>query len=179
MRLSRCPAIKQICIVFFVILFFVLVINLIAGSIFAAVSDPAAPDFTLPDVHGKKVSLSEFKGNVVILNFWATWCGPCKAEMPSLNNLYLEFKNKRLVVLAISVDPTERPVLSFIADKKLALPVLMDKTKEVYFDSYAVMGLPTTFIIDKNGVLIQKILGEQDWDSPQMKEKILNLLTGR
>lgn len=99
--------------------------------------------------------------------------------MPSLNNLYLEFKKKGLVVLAISIDLNEKPVLSFISDKKLAFPVLMDKSKEVYFDSYAVMGLPATFIIDKNGLLIEKILGEQEWDSPKMKEKILDLLTGR
>jgi peroxiredoxin len=147
-----------------------------AASVFAEMPGPAAPDFTLNDVHGIKVSLSGLKGNVVILNFWATWCGPCKAEMPSLNNLYVEFKNKGLVVLAISVDATEKPVLSFISEKKLALPVLMDKSKEVYFDSYAVMGLPATFIIDRRGVLIEKIMGEQEWDSPKMKEKILNLL---
>src|SRR5208283_318169 len=179
MGLLRCPTIKQICLLFFAILLGVLIINFMAGSIFAGVSGPAAADFTLPDVHCTKVSLSAFKGHIVILNFWATWCGPCKAEMPSLNNLYLEFKNRGLVVLAISVDPTEKPVLSFISEKKLALPVLMDKSKEVYFDSYAVMGLPATFIIDKNGVLIEKIMGEQEWDSPKIKEKILKLLTGR
>ncbi len=159
-------------------LFAVLIINFNAVPTFAGVSGPAAPDFTLADVHGKKVSLSAFKGNVVILNFWATWCGPCKAEMPSLNNLYLELRNKGLMVLAISVDPTEKPVLSFILEKKLALPVLMDKNKEVYFDSYAVMGLPATFIIDRRGGLVEKIMGEQEWDSPKMKEKILNILTG-
>ena len=157
--------------------FAVLIINFIAGPIFAEASGPAAPDFTLADVHGKKVSLSGFSGKVVILNFWATWCGPCEAEMPSLNNLYQEFQSKGLAVIAISVDPTEKSVLSFIAEKKLAFPVLMDKNKEVYFDSYAVMGLPTTFIIDRSGVLIEKIMGEQEWDSAKMKEKILKLLT--
>src|SRR5208283_1246283 len=179
MRLFRCPTVKQVCLPFLFMLFVVLIINFIAGSIFAGVSGPAAPDFTLNDVHGKKISLSAFKGNIVILNFWATWCGSCKAEMPSLNNLYLEFKNKGLAVLAISIDPEENPVLSFIAEKKLAFPVLMDKSKEVYFDSYAVMGLPATFIIDRKGVIIEKSMGEQEWDSPKMKEKILNLLTGR
>src|SRR5208283_3625751 len=158
-----------------IITFFV---NFVAAFVFAETPGSAAPDFTLNDVHDKKVSLSAFKGKVVLVNFWATWCGPCKAEMPSLNNLYLEFKNKGLAVLAISVDPTEKPVLSFIAEKKLALPVLMDKDKEVYFDSYAVMGLPTTFIIDENGIIIEKIMGEQEWDSPKMKERILNLLRG-
>ena len=155
----------------------VLFLFLFASSLPAKTQDSAAPDFTLSDVHGKKVSLSEFRGKVVILNFWATWCGPCVAEMPSLNNLYQEFKSRGLVVIAISVDPTEKSVLSFIAEKKPAFPVLMDKNKEVYFDSYAVMGLPATFIIDRRGVLVEKIMGEQEWDSPKMKEKILDLLT--
>ena len=160
-------------------LFAVLIINFNAVPTFAGVSGPAAPDFTLADVHGKKVSLSAFKGNVVILNFGQHGAGHARAEMASLNNLYLELRNKGLMVLAISVDPTEKPVLSFILrEKKLALPVLMDKNKEVYFDSYAVMGLPATFIIDRRGGLIEKIMGEQEWDSPKMKEKILNILTG-
>ncbi len=150
---------------------------LIAPPLLAKTQDSAAPDFTLTDLHGKKVSLSGFRGKVVILNFWATWCGPCEAEMPSLNNLYREFKSKGLVVIAISVDQSETSVLSFIAEKKLAFPVLLDKNKEVYFDSYAVMGLPTTFIIDRSGVLVEKIMGEQEWYSPETKEKILNLLT--
>jgi len=138
-----------------------------------------APDFTLNDISGNKVSLFTFNGNVVILNFWATWCGPCKAEMPSLNNLYLELRNKGLDVVAISIDATEKPVLSFVSQKKLAFPVLMDKNKEVYFDSYAGMGLPETFIIDRKGILIEKLMGEQEWDSPKMKDKILLYLTGR
>ena len=176
MRLFRCPTVKQVSLLSLVMLFVVLILNFIPCSIFAGVSGPAAPDFTLADVHGKKVSLSGFRGKVVILNFWATWCGPCEAEMPSLNTLYQEFKSKGLVVIAISVDPTEKSVLSFIAEKKPAFPVLLDKNKEVYFDSYAVMGLPAAFIIDRSGVLVEKIMGEQEWDSPKMKEKILNLL---
>lgn len=174
---SHWSTIKQVCLLFLLILFCVLIINFFAGSIFAAASGPAAPDFTLADAHGKKVSLSEFRGKVVVLNFWATWCGPCEAEMPSLNNLYKEFKSKGLVVIAISVDPTTATVLSFITEKKLAFPVLLDKNKEVYFDNYAVMGLPTTFIIDRNGVLVEKIMGEQEWDSSKMRVKFLNLLT--
>ena len=174
---SRWTTIKQVCLLFFLILLCVLIINFVAGSIFAAASGPAAPDLKLADVHGKNVSLSEFRGKVVILNFWATWCGPCEAEMPSLNNLYKEFKSKGLVVIAISVDQTEKSVLSFITEKKLAFPVLLDKNKEVYFDSYTVMGLPTTFIIDRSRVLVEKIMGEQEWDSSKMRVKILNLLT--
>ena len=156
-----------------------LFIYLIGSPGFAQMPGSKAPDFTLNDISGNKVSLFTFNGNVVILNFWATWCGPCKAEMPSLNNLYLELRNKGLDVVAISIDATEKPVLSFVSQKKLAFPVLMDKNKEVYFDSYAGMGLPETFIIDRKGILIEKLMGEQEWDSPKMKDKILLYLTGR
>lgn len=144
-----------------------------------AFSGEKAADFTLPDINGKKVSFSEFKGKVVVLNFWATWCGPCRAEMPSLNNLYNEYKDKGLVVLAVSVDASEKPVKSFARELKLTFPVLMDKDKAVSFDEYAALGLPTTFLIDKNGIVIEKIMGEREWDSPQMKEKILKLLGGK
>ncbi|MFZ5997707.1 MAG: peroxiredoxin family protein [Nitrospirota bacterium] len=145
----------------------------------AANSGSPAPDFTLTDISGKKISLSELKGKVVLLNFWATWCGPCKAEMPALNKLYLELKEKGFVILAVSLDTAEKPVKSFIAEKKLAFPVLMDSDKELSFDKYAVMGLPTTFLIDKKGIIVERILGDREWDAPQMKDKILKLLSGR
>lgn len=149
-----------------------------ANAASAATAGAAAPDFTLPEIGGKKVSLSEYKGKAVVLNFWATWCAPCKAEMPSLNELYLELRNKGLVVLAVAVDSSDKPVRSFAAENKLAFPVLIDKEKEVHFDSYAVMGLPTTFLIDKKGVIVERIIGERDWSSPMMQEKVSKLLSG-
>jgi len=152
---------------------------LIASYVFAQTSGTVAPGFALSDIHGKKVSLSDFRGKVVILNFWASYCGPCKAEMPSLNKLYLELKNRGLAVIAVSVDPTEAPVLSFASENKLAFPVLMDKNKEIYFDDYASIGLPTTFIINRKGIISEKIIGEQEWDSPEIKGRILNLLGGK
>ena len=138
-----------------------------------------APDFTLTDIAGKKTSLAEFRGKVVLLNFWATWCGPCRAEMPSLNKLYLDLRDRGFVVLAVSIDTSDKPVKSFVAEKRLAFPVLMDKDKEVSFDLYGAMGMPTSFLIDKNGVITEKIMGEMEWDSPKMKEKILKLLGGK
>jgi peroxiredoxin len=134
-----------------------------------------APDFTLNDIYGKKVMLSQFRGKVVILNFWSIWCGPCLAEMPSLNKLYLEFKDKGLMVIGIAEDPAEKPVKSYIQEKGLAFPVLMDKERKVYF-KYSLFGIPVTFLIDKKGVIVEKFIGERDWSSPQMKEKISNLL---
>ncbi|NWF52900.1 MAG: TlpA family protein disulfide reductase [Nitrospirae bacterium] len=134
-----------------------------------------APDFTLNDLYGMKIALSQFKGKVVILNFWSIWCGPCLAEMPSLNRLYLEFKDKGLVVLAIAEDPAEKPLRAYVKDKGLAFPVLMDKDRKVYF-KYALFGIPVSFLIDKKGVIVEKFIGESDWVSHQMKEKILILL---
>jgi len=135
-----------------------------------------APSFELTDVDGKKVAFADYKGKVVLINFWATWCGSCKAEMPSLNNLYVAFKNDGFIVLAITIDPKEKPVQKFLKDVTVTFPVLMDKEQEVYFDEYGVLGLPTSFLIDRDGVIREHIRGERQWDSADMKEKIKGLL---
>ncbi len=139
-------------------------------------SPKAAPEFTLSDINGKKVSLSDFKGKVILLNFWGTWCGPCTAEMPSLNRLYAALKNDGFVVLAVSIDPSDKPVRSFVSAKGITFPVLMDPDKEAYFDLYAVFALPTSFLIDRKGMIVAKVLGDREWDSPDMKNKIADLL---
>jgi peroxiredoxin len=139
-------------------------------------SPKPAPEFSLSDINGKKVSLSDFKGKVILLNFWATWCGPCTGEMPSLNRLYASFKNDGFMVLAVSIDPSDKPVRSFVSSKGITFPVLMDPEKEAYFDLYAVFALPTSFLIDRKGMIIAKVLGDREWDSPDMKNKIADLL---
>jgi peroxiredoxin len=146
---------------------------------FAKTPDSLAPDFTLSDLDGKNVTLSKFRGKVVLLNFWNTWCGPCRAEMPSLNNLFLELKDKGLVVLSISIDTSEEPVRAFISERKIVFPVLMDKKQKVYAKKYFLYGLPVTFLIDKKGIIVEKFIGERDWSSQEMKEKIVRLLDGR
>jgi len=153
----------------------VLFLSLTFWNMASANKGSLAPDFTLNDLCGKKVTLSQFRGKVVILNFWSIWCGPCLAEMPSLNKLYLELKDKGLVVLAIAEDPAEKPLKSYIKEKGLAFPVLMDKERKVYL-KYSLFGIPVSFLIDKKGVIIEKIIGESDWVSPQMKEKVVKLL---
>lgn len=138
-----------------------------------------APTFELADINGKKTDLSDYKGKVVLINFWATWCGPCKAEMPSLNKLFLSLKNDGLIVLAIAVDSSEEPVKSFLKNKTVDFPVLMDKEQDVYFDLYAVLGLPTSFLIDRDGIIREKIRGEREWDAQDIKEKIEKLLKSK
>ncbi|MFO0753626.1 MAG: TlpA disulfide reductase family protein [Thermodesulfovibrionales bacterium] len=144
----------------------------------AAAAGPgaAAPDFTLPDAGGKKVSLAEGKGKAILLHFWATWCGPCRAEMLSLSTLYREFRDKGLLVLAVSVDTSAKPVHAFLAEQNIPFPVLLDTEREVYFDTYAVFGLPTSFLINRDGVIAERIVGETAWDSPAVKEKVRRLL---
>ncbi len=135
-----------------------------------------APLFTLKDTQGTNVSLSDFKGKVVLINFWSIWCGPCKAEMPSLNNLYKALKDKGFAVLAISTDSSEKAVRSFVAERRIFFPVLMDKDQTVYSDKYAVLGLPMSFLIDRNGVVVGRVVGEVEWDSPEMVNKITGVL---
>ncbi len=138
-----------------------------------------APAFELSDINGKKVAFTDYKGKVILINFWATFCGPCKAEMPSLNNLFNAFKNDGFMVLAISIDSSEKPVQTYLKDNPLAYPVLMDKDQDVYFDQYGVLGLPTSILIDRDGIIREIIRGERKWDAPDMKEKIGKLLTNK
>jgi len=162
--------------VFIIITVLICITFLFYGTSFSLPkTNSLAPDFTLNDIDGNKVTLSELRGNVVILNFWSIWCGPCLAEMPYLNKLYLEFKDKGLIVIAVAEDPAEKPARSYIEEKRLALLVLMDKKRKVYYQ-YSLFGIPVSFLIDKKGVIVEKFIGERDWTSLQMKEKILQLL---
>jgi peroxiredoxin len=125
--------------------------------------DKRAPDFSLLDLHGKKVGLKQFRGKIILLNFWATWCGPCKEEMPFLEILHQQFKEKDFVVLTVSVDYEEAKVVrEFINKQRYTFPVLLDPKSEV-LDLFDVKGIPTTFIIDKKGKMLGRAIGPRDW----------------
>lgn len=138
-----------------------------------------APVFELRDLEGERVSLSNSRGKVILLNFWATWCEPCRAEMPSIENLYRKFKDKGLVIIGVSVDNSEKAVRSFIRERGITFPILLDKEKEVSFGDYGIIGLPVTFLIDRKGIIVDKVFGERQWDSEDTIEKINRLLEGR
>jgi cytochrome c biogenesis protein CcmG/thiol:disulfide interchange protein DsbE len=141
-------------------------------------SDSKAPNFDLEDLKGGKTELKNFKGKVVFLNFWATWCGPCKEEMPSIEALYQQFKEKDFVFLTISVDyEGKKPVKEFIEKQRYTFPVLLDPKCET-LDFYKVKGVPTTILIDKNRKMIGKTTGPKNWKSPEAIS-LLNLLLGR
>ena len=134
-----------------------------------------APDFRLEDLSGKKVELKHFKGKVIFLNFWATWCGPCKEEMPSMEALYEKFKERSFAFLAISVDYEEKKkVKEFIDKHHYTFPVLIDP-KGLTLDLYKVKGIPTTILIDKKGRMVGKAIGPVDWKHPEIVN-ILNQL---
>jgi peroxiredoxin len=137
---------------------------------------PVAPDFTLPDLDGRMISLSSFKGKVVIVNIWATWCPPCVAETPSLDKLYKMFKDEGLELLAVSVDEGgKRKVESFMKKKNLSFPVLLDP-EGMITRLYGTTGVPESFIVRKDGTLDNRIQGAIEWTSPKVIEYFQQLL---
>lgn len=135
-----------------------------------------APNFRLPSLTGEEYSLASLKGKVVFLNFWATWCAPCKAEMPSMEVLYQEFKEENFEILAISNDiDGDRSVRPFVEALNLSYPILLDPDYRVD-NKYLVRSVPTSFLIDKKGVITHRIIGSLDWNTPESRELIKKLI---
>ena len=127
-----------------------------------------APDFTFPGLDGKKVSLSDYKGKVVLVNIWATWCPPCVEEMPSMEKLYRKFKGENFEILAVSIDESGlKAVAPFMKKSRLTFPALLD-SKGTIKTAYGITGIPESFIIDQQGILIKKIVGPVDWAAPKI-----------
>ena len=123
-----------------------------------------APSLSLPDLDGTEVSLDAMRGKIVLLNFWATWCGPCRSEMPSLERLYQDFNSDPdFALLTVSTDQRGTPsVERFMARNGYDFPVLLD-TENVANTAYGVSGLPTTFVIGRDGRIIWNYAGPLDW----------------
>jgi peroxiredoxin len=134
-----------------------------------------ATDFSLKDMNGKTVSLSAFKGKVVLLNFFATWCPPCRAEMPALNKLYHALKPRGLEVFAVSTDRSVNDIKDFLEKHRVDFPILFDADRSAA-KQYRVFSMPTTFLIDRNGMIVEKFYGEYDWTEPETKGRIEKLL---
>jgi thiol-disulfide isomerase/thioredoxin len=132
-----------------------------AGDIAGCMADakPANWDFKLKDIEGKEVALSSFKGKVVLLNFWATWCGPCKAEIPGFVELQEKYKDK-LTIIGYSVDDTAELAKKYAADYKMNYPILLGEGREDVQDAYGpIWGIPASFIISKDGKVCRKHMG--------------------
>jgi cytochrome c biogenesis protein CcmG/thiol:disulfide interchange protein DsbE len=121
---------------------------------------PANLNFTMPDLHGKDVALSSFKGKVILLNFWATWCGPCKAEIPGFVELQDQYGKDGLVVVGYSVDDEAPKAKAFADQFKMNYPVLLGLAREDVQDAFGpIWGIPASFIISRDGRVCQKHLG--------------------
>jgi peroxiredoxin len=117
-----------------------------------------APDFALVDMQGNKHQLSDYRGQGVFLNFWGTWCPPCKKEMPYINNQYHQYKDKGVQVLTVDIQESELAVNQFADRLKLDFPIMIDTDKEV-MNTYGIDPLPATFLIDKNGKVVNYYTG--------------------
>ncbi|MCO0599880.1 thiol-disulfide oxidoreductase ResA [Peribacillus butanolivorans] len=118
-----------------------------------------APDFTLQDLKGNEVKLSDYRGKGVILNFWATYCPPCEKEMPYLNKVYQEYEDKGIEILAVNAQEPRIIVSPFVLEKKLSFSILLDRTGEA-IEQYKVNNLPVTYLINEDGEITQTISGE-------------------
>ena len=159
----------------------------LAGTAVAEATDvqPAVghrvPDFTLRDPEGTLVQLSRvLKEKAVLLNFWATWCPPCREEMPSMERVYRDYKARGLEILAVSLDAGDGAavaarVKAFMAGLALTFPALLDPTMEVV-RAYRLRGLPTTYLIDRTGVIRAAVVGPRDWASPEFRQRLEDLL---
>jgi peroxiredoxin len=131
---------------------------LLTGCVSKSDQPAAAADFTLQDINGKNVKLSDFKGKVVLLEFWATWCPPCRASVPGLEKLHKAYKEKGLAVLAVSMDSGDwDAVKAFIADYGITYTVL--KGTDEVAAQYSVRTIPTLLILDKEGKITKRYLG--------------------
>jgi len=126
-------------------------------------------------VHEEIVSLSDLRGNVVFLKFWATWCGPCRAGMPPMESLYNRFKDRDFEMLAVNIRESDSHVHAFVEDFDLSFPVLLDSDARVSTD-FGVQALPTLFLINKEGQIIARFVGSLNWDSPQFQAALEMLL---
>ena len=137
-----------------------------------------APDFALNDLNGETRKLSDYQGQVVFLNFWATWCKPCQEEMPSMERLHQDLEaefSDSFVMLAVSIDKSADDIPAFMAKHKLTFPVLHDRWGKVD-RIYKIMGVPETYIIDQTGVLVEKVVGPRDWNVAQNIQGMIDLL---
>jgi peroxiredoxin len=136
-----------------------------------------APNIVLNRLDGKQFRLADFRGQWVMVNFWATWCGPCVEEMPSLDAFSQKYKKENLVVLAVSVDtPPKTKVEAFVKSFNLSFQVFLDPSSEMS-DKFAVNSLPATFVINPEGMVVAHALGARNWMDPVIRDYFADLMS--
>lgn len=137
-----------------------------------------APDFTLPDMDDVQHTLAAYRGRVVMLNFWATWCPPCRREIPSMESIYQDLRKDGFVVLAVNEFEDVDRVFAFTGQLNVfpSFPILFDSDSKVS-EKYGVKGLPTTLLINKRGEVVYRAVGGRDFDHAQVRDIVRGLLT--
>ena len=133
--------------------------------------DVPAPDFTLQDTNGRTHRLSEYRGKPVIINFWTTWCPPCREELPSMNRAWQLLEQEDVAMLAINMGEDEDTIFIFSADYPTDFPILMDQSGEV-IEQWPVKGLPTTYVIAPDGTIAYRAIGSREWDDKALLDKV-------
>jgi peroxiredoxin len=147
----------------------------IAGRSAVKLGEPA-PNFQLRDLDGHLVTLSDLRGKVVLLNFWATWCGPCRVEMPAMEQLYRRFLRKDFEILAVSTDAQGVAVTRpFQQENHLTFPILHDADYLVGL-TYGARTLPMTFMVDRQGIVRHQIFGARDWGASEARQLVQMLM---
>lgn len=135
-----------------------------------------APDFTLPDLSGRRHTLSQYRGKVIFLNLWATWCPPCREEMPGMQKLYRELAGSDFVMLAVSEDADGAAAVEpFVRELGLTFPVLLDPVGNLPH-RLGITGYPETFVIDRHGNIVRHFVGPYDWTDPRYVEYFRSLI---
>jgi len=152
-----------------------LCIALLAST--GAYANSSLYNLSFPNVEEQEVQLSEYKGKVILLNFWATWCPPCVKEMPSMQRLHDRFPEQDFEIVAISAGETQAAVESFMMslDTELTFPILLDEKGRTFKD-FGIRGLPMSFLFDREGKLIKTISGSREWDEEREVQLIENAI---
>ena len=133
---------------------------------------PPAPDFDLEDIDGEHHKLADYRGQAMVVNFWATWCPPCRAEMPSMERAWRIMKKEGgMVMIAINVGEDEDAIFQFTAEHPVTFPILLDRDSSVV-SAWAVRGLPTTYVVDAEGRIVYRAIGGREWDDPALLDKV-------
>lgn len=138
---------------------------------------PAATDYVTEDLDGKTQRLSDYRGKVVLVNFWATWCPPCRKELPSMQRLWGKLKGESFTMHAIDTGETVEEILPFLfsTGTELTFPILFDHDSAI-LKAWPVIALPTTFVVDKQGRIAYRSVGGREWDDPKLVEELRRLL---
>lgn len=134
-----------------------------------------APDFSVATLDGQNLSLSDYRGKVVMLNFWATWCIPCRTEMPSMERLYARYGGSSFEILAISGGEDESAVRPFVDDFKLNFPIALDSPMDIY-NAYKVTAIPSTYLVNRDGVITHRFFGAVEWDEEEYRQLVAKLI---